>query len=127
MLAPDAANICEQTARALRNTQACELGYELDGLADDGRIERALRRGDNFCKLVCFRRREEMSALRSKLFAHRLFDRRVNDHRLLRSADRSVVKTRARQDVLHSFRRVRRALDEDRDVARSNAEPRLAG
>src|SRR2546421_11267780 len=63
-----------------------------------------------------------MSALRSELLAHSLLDWRVNDNRLLRSADRSIIKTRSCQDFLHSFRHIGCAFYDDRNIARSDDE-----
>src|SRR5947207_12086815 len=127
MLTPDASDICQQTARAWWNIQASQLRNYFYGFSDDCWIQRALRRGNHFRKLICFRSRQEMSALRFELFAHRPFNRSINDDCLLRSADRSVVKTRSGQNVLNCFRNIRRALDENRNIARPNAERWLAG
>src|SRR5205823_10311843 len=56
MLAPYASDIRQQTARAWWNVQASQLRNYFNRLANDCRIQRALRRGDDFRKLICFRR-----------------------------------------------------------------------
>src|ERR1051325_3963726 len=67
-----------------------------------------------------------MRSLKSELLAHRLLNRRVANDGLLGSADRPVVKTLARQNILHGFRNVSSALDAHRHVAWSNSKRRLA-
>ena len=102
------------------------MAIDFDGSADDARVQRALRCDDNFRKLVRFRRAQKVTALRAELLAHFFLYGRIANHCLLRSADSAVIKSLARQDVLHGFRNVRGSFDEDGHVAGTDAERRLA-
>jgi hypothetical protein len=72
--------------------------------------------------LIRFSRGQKMRALEFELLAHGLLDRSVANHRLLRRADRSVVKTLTSQNILHRLRHIGSSLDAHRHVTWSNSE-----
>src|SRR6185503_1007607 len=126
MLASDTRNVRKQTSRARRHRQTRHLRDHFHAFTDDRGIERTLWSSDDFSELLCLCRRKEMRALEFELFAHSLFDGRVAHDCLLGCADRAVVETLARQNILHCLRHVRSSLDAHRHVAWSNSKRRLA-
>src|SRR5205809_918680 len=63
-----------------------------------------------------------MSALPFELLSYLIRDRSVANHRLLRSADRTVIETRASQNIRDRLLYVRRTLDKRRHVPGAHAE-----
>ena len=67
------------------------------------------------------RQRKKMCTLCFELFANCLLNGRVADYGLLGGADRSVVETLSRQNILDRFRHICGSLNECRNVTRSHA------
>src|SRR6185503_18745596 len=122
MISSDTRNVRKQTSRPRRHSQTCHLRDHFDRFTHDRGIQRTLWSGDDFSEVICFRRRKEMSALKFELLAHSLFDRRIAHDCLLGSADRTVVETLARQNILHCLWYVSSSLNAHGHVAWSNSK-----
>ena len=91
----DAAHVGHDATRSRRHAQPCHVRDHLDCPADNCGLQSSLRSSDHARELISFGRAYEIATLHLELFAHGHFNRRVDDDRLFRSADGSVIKALA--------------------------------
>ena len=122
----DALHLADEDLCLLRHIHARQRGDDVRTLADDLRVQRAVdqNRVAHLIQLVAL---EEVAAAARKLRAHLVVNAVQHRHALLGSADHAVVKRLGMDDRVDGQLDIRRFVDNDRRVARADAQRRFAG
>ena len=122
----DALDLADEDFRLLRHIHARQRRDGVRALADDLRVQRAVdqNRVAHPIQLIPL---EEVAAAARKLRAHLVVNAVQHRHALLGGADHAVVKRLGMDDRADSQLDIRRLVDDDRGVARADAQRRFAG
>ena len=122
----DAFHLADEDLRLLRHIHARQLRNGVCALSDDLRVQRAVdqNRVAHFIQLIAL---EEIAAAALKLRAHFVVDAVQHRHALLRCADHAIVKRLGMDDRVDGQLDIRALVDDDRRVARADAQRRFAG
>src|SRR5690349_1884218 len=122
----DAADLGADDGRVRGDFESRHLRDLLRRLSDARRVDRPAWHHEQLAESLRLRLVREIRLLRLEAADDSLAHTVLGDDRLLARADRAVVERLARYDLRDCVVEVRRGVDENRHVARSDAECRLA-
>jgi hypothetical protein len=122
IVAADSCDIRNQATRSRRHGDAGQLRDHFDRPSNDSGIKRTLWGSNDLTKLISFRLRNEVRALCFKLFSDGLFNWGIAHHSLFGSANCPIVKTLARENVLHCLGNVGSSFNKHWHISRANSE-----